>query len=340
MTTKNILKVLCISLVLICMSSCDGPIKSKEPIWQIAELDKGGRAIWGTSADDIWVVGDDYYPMYHWDGDAWTAFDVPSEVSGSDLFAVWGSGPDDYWAGGAIDGGLLHWDGSTWSFVPTPTFNYAWTAVMDIWGSSADDVWAVGELAKVMHWDGTTWTAYDIGFFDHSIYSESFYGIYGTSSNNIWMAGTNLSIFFWDGSSWERHLDYFGEASFDILDQTTTLRDIHIDTMHNVGFIVGDSGINMSLEYLGTSFWVPNTSYGAGHNFQGVWGYGLTEVMTWAVGRATVDNGLYYLTPGRCDSIHNPAKPRTLYDIWGSSHDNIWAVGDDVILHYDYYYFP
>lgn len=63
------------------------------------------RAVWGTSATNLWVVGAGGNIM-HWDGALFTP--VQSGTT-SDLFSIWGSGPNDFWVG-ADSGLVLRWN--------------------------------------------------------------------------------------------------------------------------------------------------------------------------------------------------------------------------------------
>ena len=67
--------------------------------------------IWGSDANNVWVVG-------------------------------WGVGPILWkW-----DGKIMKWDGSAWHNQGSRTT----TALSDVWGSDANDVWAVGSYGKIL----------------------------------------------------------------------------------------------------------------------------------------------------------------------------------------------
>jgi hypothetical protein len=141
------------------------------------------RAISGTSAGDIWAVGNrdrnglQVSLTAHYDGTGWTRVASPNVGSYlNTFFGVSATSPSDVWAFGfhqALFGAsepyqtsALHWDGSTWSVVSTPNAsqepNYLYTGV----GLSANDAWAVGFYdtgqftihTLIEHWDGVSWT--------------------------------------------------------------------------------------------------------------------------------------------------------------------------------------
>ncbi|MCW5832120.1 MAG: hypothetical protein KIS78_06675 [Labilithrix sp.] len=109
------------------------------------------HAVWGSSATDVWAVGD-RGAVRHWTNATpkrWAIVDVPTE---SDLRAVWGSGPSDVWVVGDA-GTILHFDGETWE-PATAAFPLGLTPnLRGVWGSSADDVWIVGD-SVVLHSTG------------------------------------------------------------------------------------------------------------------------------------------------------------------------------------------
>ncbi len=165
--------------------------------------DRGaGRAMvngmWGSSADDVWVVGDDST----WDGAfGWTAHGtrtgdgdlVWTEVdsrAGAVLRAVWGSSADDVWAVG--DAGKIRRIGANktaWEIVPSPT-----PAVLRaVWGAAADDVWAVGDHGTILHWDGAAWKP-SLAAFPANKKKPHLYGIWGSGPNDVWIVGDGIAL--------------------------------------------------------------------------------------------------------------------------------------------------
>lgn len=118
--------------------------------------------VWGAAADDVWTVGADAdfaadgARMFHWDGAAWTAVELPEALASLvAIYKVWGTASDDVWVVGT-DGASAHWDGTAWTPVDTGTTRTLFT----IHGSGPDDVYAVGGFGTgtVVHWDGTAWS--------------------------------------------------------------------------------------------------------------------------------------------------------------------------------------
>jgi hypothetical protein len=99
------------------------------------------EGIWGSSADDIWAVGEDGVIRHTTANGPWT--EIPSPTT-ADLHAIWGGSASDVWAVGD-NGTVLHYDGKDWS-IATIGLSSGDTPVRlnSIWGSSADDVWIAG----------------------------------------------------------------------------------------------------------------------------------------------------------------------------------------------------
>ncbi len=123
-------------------------------------------AIWGTAANDVWMVGQDAadLPVFllHYDGTAWTS--APAEASTLQFPEVlWGSGPKDVWAAGTVD--VWHWDGTSWTVVPFPFPSATNMTASDGlylaagWSASPGDAWMVGTPGAALHWDGAAWSS-------------------------------------------------------------------------------------------------------------------------------------------------------------------------------------
>lgn len=111
------------------------------------------RAIWGSSAGDVWAVGDKG-TIRHWVANAIEWEIVPSPTTES-LHAVFGFGPNDVWAVGE-SGAILHYDGTAWTeSVAAFPVNKKKPNLYGVWGSSPDDVWIVGDGIALRHGGGS-----------------------------------------------------------------------------------------------------------------------------------------------------------------------------------------
>ncbi len=129
-----------------------------------APVDGGTHAtlygVWGSGADDVWIVGgrpdgqaqpdDDL--LLRWDGQTLTRVPLPT-ARGTALFKVWGASADDVWLVGEAGTVWRFHDGV---FVDHSAEITSAASLLTVHGCSADEVYAVGG-AHVWRWDGATW---------------------------------------------------------------------------------------------------------------------------------------------------------------------------------------
>jgi hypothetical protein len=122
--------------------------------------------IWGTDANNIWVVGatggTNTGVIYKWNGASWDL-----QLSGvPTVRSVWGSSATTMWAvggtGTAQPGQIYRLSGSTWTEITTVpnTLNH-------IYGSNANNIWAVGNGGELRYYNGSSWAAQTSGRVDH-----------------------------------------------------------------------------------------------------------------------------------------------------------------------------
>jgi hypothetical protein len=168
------------------------------------------RGVWGSAANDVWLVGEyaastPFSAIQHWDGTAWTAVlgfpGAIGTVRSEDgvIFGVWGTSASDVWAAGASAAGpIWHFDGSSWSHVATPPLSGVLNAV---WGACPNDVWAVGERPPVnqggvvssggvlWHFDGQSWSEVSISGL------PPLFAVEGTGPDDVWIGGLDGTIY-------------------------------------------------------------------------------------------------------------------------------------------------
>jgi hypothetical protein len=133
------------------------------------------EAIWGSSANDIWLSGT--FDLWHYNG-TWTKYagnDEPTSVNG-----IWGFAANDVWAASDFDG-VSHWNGSAWT---DEMLDEDYDA---IWGSGPNNIYAVGGHGAVAHFDGNDWRESS----ELNI-QTNFYSLHGSSPTNIWATAVNL----------------------------------------------------------------------------------------------------------------------------------------------------
>ncbi len=321
---KRLILLACTGLVLLGPTACwfsdsgGGFIEWSEEESGVTEDLHG---IWGVSMEDIWAVGDSG-TIIHFDGVKWSSVD---SATGADLKDVWGTADFNIWAVGSYDenkGVILHYDGEKWSEI----INQVGQNLFAIWGSKPSDVWALGgsdEKALLLHFDGASWqmvtvpAGMDMGRdmwgddsgnlfvasqgivakFDMTSWTilDKDFGaarpantVWGASADNLYVAGSNSVIRHWDGSKWSNSLEFNLEAGMDL--QFHSIWGSSAENLFAVGVLMG------------TTEEKPYKSYVAG-----------TRI---------------YYSDGKSWTRHQTADvDTTLYDVWGASDSEIWAVG-------------
>jgi len=182
-------------------------------------------SVWGTSATDVFVVGEDFIGaptalVAHFDGTEWNRFQLPEALTRI-LFDVHGTSPQDVWAVGYNDldffdsvkrpslrrggvalrklqdvqGIILHYDGTSWTEVAVPERDVLFNGV---WSAAPDDVFAVGQKglrATAYHFDGTGWTQMTV-----PPVGQLFH-VWGASASDVYAVGNKVILHF-DGTAW------------------------------------------------------------------------------------------------------------------------------------------
>jgi hypothetical protein len=186
----------------------------------------GVLAVWGTSAGDLWLGGNDsrIWRASQASPGTWTL--VHDGGSGApDVRVIWGTSPSDIFAVGEA-GLILHYDGATWSLMDTPTTSN----LLDIWGTAPDNVFAVGREGALLHYNGVEWRRMTSGT------SENLLVLGATAAHDIFAVGTNNTLLHYDGISWTRVAQAAG----------VELRGVA--TSQRESWFVGENGVRHRLE--------------------------------------------------------------------------------------------
>lgn len=147
--------------------------------------------IWGTSADNIYIVGQNGVVL-HYDGSQWT-----EEFAGAndDLISLWGTGPDRIVAVGGRGSGIVSvWNGQEWttrSLAPLPGLN-------GVWMNSDGTAYAVGQIGVTVVLNGDTleyeevFAATDLDL--HSVFSADGVTLTGVGGNLPVVQGPYMGI--------------------------------------------------------------------------------------------------------------------------------------------------
>lgn len=322
--------------------------------------------VWGTSGTDVYVVGDvgaqSPNPLgttLRFDGSAWQAM---TNYNQSALNGVWGFASDDIYAVGddPLWGTVRHFTGgSNWSSSPS----IATRALNGIWGDSPSSVFAVGDDASTFHFDGAGWTHSPNGItwvlpFEDGRgirYQEgspsldppallTFFAIKKTSfedrvvmefpldqiSGTLGMATLDLPI---------RNIDEGGTAGIVNVYQYSNPPNLPYEPIGADGEIVSDefwggsyftqflsnvSRLNMHVDALAP---VQSAVTAARSHI----GFRLSTTST-----DRYDMGSMASLPNPTMTVSMEPSPPALNAVWGSSANNVYAVGEvGAILHFD-----
>ncbi len=184
-----------------------------------------------------------------------------------------------------------------------------------VWGSGEDDVFAVGgdEFGRVFHYDGTVWSEMDVPEMPLLVW------VFGFGSDDVYAVGRGGGVIHYDGSAWSE------------LDSGTTedlwgIWGSAPDDMWIVGGNIDDVDDNgpVLMRFDGAEFTpvdVPENDRNSASLFK-VWGIGSK---LFAVG----ERGLIIEFDGRewAQVPGGAAADDDLIALWGTSEDNIVAVG-------------
>jgi hypothetical protein len=287
------------------------------PVWARIPLPPSVQTngLWGTSPSDLFATGyaeqpSPRYGIWHYDGSGWT-----EQVSRVDTVfnALWGfSATDVYAVGGRTangsphPGAVLHYDGSRWSDVSAPAVSDGSSDFTAVWGSSPQDIFVAGRAETgaglVGHFDGHTWSQMTI--------SDPASGC--PSPGCLVPGGVKTGVSDLSGTS---STDVWVIGNRPIYDCETCW-----DATGTVSHSDGSSWTNLrEHDYV---------------TFLAIWASAPNDA--WILGMDGDFPYLYHsdgtsLTLNRAVSDKYPH----LRDLWGSSPSDVYAVGPQVLLHYD-----
>ncbi|WP_146647728.1 hypothetical protein [Labilithrix luteola] len=220
--------------------------------------------------------------------------------------AVWGTSKTDVWAIGS-GGTIYHYDGTQWVDTPSGVFN----TLYGIWGSSANDIWVVSDPMTVLHGTGfkngtATWELVPTGF---SKWNTTFLrAVWGTSPDDVRFGGRAYDI-----SNNELEIYTTGHQ---LLKKTNGDGSIGFKTIEGTPTVYSYWGSSA------TDVWMAADNHIYASSERGLIMHGTPrpDPKPSSDPLSTVEDPLLW---AKVDSQSN----LTLESIWGSSKDDIWAVG-------------
>lgn len=160
-------------------------------------------AAWGSSTDDVYVVGAKGEVLegvvMHYDGSRWEEIDL--DLSIPLLQWVHGRSATDVTFVGAR-GTIVHYDGSEATLQSGVTAEPLW----GVWGAASDDLWAVGgggfveDSPVLIHYDGSAWTEVPVTLESPNVHA--FFKVWGSAADDVYVVGQRGVVIHYDGSSW------------------------------------------------------------------------------------------------------------------------------------------
>jgi hypothetical protein len=257
-------------------------------------------SVWGSSATDVYAVGDGG-AVYHSHGDGNWIF--KSTGSSFTLYGVWGSSATDVYAVSS-GGEIWHSPGDdTWTKVTTPN---PIPAAYGIWGSGPNDIYVACNGGVVAMKGAGGWTNLP------ALSSSTLKTAWGDGKGNVWIGGDNGILYRRGGTS---------------LTESATPDDIN--SIWGDGsdvFLVTRGGAVMRSTGNGT--WT--TAFTWSHELDGIWGSGPSDIHV--VGFATHLHGSSATAFAEDPIANDPTGFH--YGVWGSDANDVYIVGGrGTILH-------
>lgn len=240
------------------------------------------------------------------------------------LRGVWGSSLRDvFFVGDA--GHIFHYDGY-YCYTMLEGQPGEIEMLYDVWGSSESDVFAVGgNFGEILHFDGNEWS-----IMRKTKDPQTLYGVWGSGPNDVFAVGESGVILRYDGQEWsemESPNNFFPLWGI----WGTSTEDIF--AVGHAGTVLHYDGISWTPMYLGTQ--------ALGTILYDVWGSSGDDV--YAVGNSgryvNQSTGIVYHYNGSnwsqvmlnfsSNGLYNDG---VLWGVWGSSPQNVLAVGGDFFM--------
>ncbi len=298
--------------------------------------------VWGSGEEDVYAVGLDG-TVVHWDGKSWSSSVLGASGHPWPLVALSG-GADGGWMAVGGEGTALRWDGQAVDRVAAPVD----VGLEGVWWVSEGEVWAVGGGGTVLRWDGSSWQTQSVpvnadlhavggavagqpvavggggvivrrggGVWqqDDSPVTADLRAVWMASADAGWAVGDGGVIVSWDGTAWQEEPS---PTSQDLV----ALWGVAPDDV----WAAGKAG---AIAHRDASGW-QSVKSPAGADWFAVWADAEGDVvLTGTDGFTAVRTG------GTRHEMKHPFAPVPIAALWGASLDDLWAVGEGFVLHYD-----
>jgi len=265
------------------------------------------NGVWGSGPSDVYVVGQSA-TVLRYNGSTWNVeFENPALPNAS--LAVWGDGTGRIYASSQY-GDTYGRIGNYWMSLQTSTGQH----LNAIAGNAAGAIYAVGDGGTVLEYQGRAWSGAGTGMGVTNLRS-----LWGLSADDLWAAGGNKALHF-DGTQW---------MPSDIGGGTTQIRSISGFTSSSI-YAVGNQV--ESYYWNGTLWNALPVPPGPPQSLMGV----TTAAPSLAITVGTGGLAMRRNTPvGPWQPMNTGGHTEDLNAVEALAANNVIAVGQDVILHYD-----
>lgn len=289
----------------------------------------------------------------------------PENPVGTWFLGIWGSSADDIYVVGQ-PGLIFHWDGTAWTQQESGTTQ----SLTDVWGDDAGNVYITGHEGTILQKSGSGWSKmssgtsmdlYSIGTYQGTVMATGFKGALRQLVGSAWQEGPEM-VYLRDQN--DAVTDSFSRIEDDRIESLAAVTEYGIagadgvvlmedeeydwlqrrvtggenwvtcsssDERVSGNFIATDGGrlFQLSLQDGDRYAWDERYSPALDSVIYGI--YSDTADSVWAV---TNDGKINRVDPD--NSFHALYEDGlTLFDIWGTSGTNLYAVGIDArVLHF------
>ncbi len=280
-------------------------------------------SIWGTSHDDIWLVGADKNdgtgPMVVHGTTGFARLDLrPVDPAGGHLWWVFGPDADSVWMVGEGGRAFRH-DRTTGLTTKVETGTDA--TLYGVWGASDDELWAVGGYVFPRTGEPTLVRLTPTGgevvadLPSEVLGNGTFFKVWGTAKDDVWVIGEMGRIVHYDGATWSR-VD---------LGATPRLVTIHGSSADDI-VIVGGASQAVILEHTAAGF--TDKSPGPYALLSGVWV--APDGSAWAAGM--LGQVMRRSAPGAAwEAVSGVPIMKDWHAVWRDPRGDWWFVGGNLL---------
>ena len=160
------------------------------------------HAVWGTSPDDVWAVGDKG-TIVHWDGVEWKKVRSPVNLL---LYDIWGTSANNIYAiriSLAQQSQLIHYDGNNWIEItdqlPAGERNFT-----SLWFDKGGTGYVVGN--NVLYYNGGSFNRIEVN------QDKFLLRVRGRNSTDVFTVGQKGRVYHFNGIDWITYPELFDET--------------------------------------------------------------------------------------------------------------------------------